>query len=69
MENVFLDPLELSQNKVDVPALAKKLAAVLDLDAGWIEEQAADTSLRYKVIKRRPGAGGLRQGPRDHCGG
>ena len=53
VENVFLDPLELSQNKVDVPALAKKLAAVLDLDAGWIEEQAADTSLRYKVIKRR----------------
>lgn len=50
VENVFLDPLELSQNKVDVPALAKKLAAVLDLDAGWIEEQAADTSLRYKVI-------------------
>ena len=53
VENVFLDPLELSQNKVDVPALAKKLAAVLELDAGWIEEQAADTSLRYKVIKRR----------------
>ena len=26
---------------------------MLDLDAGWIEEQAADTSLRYKVIKRR----------------
>ena len=61
VENVFLDPLELSQNKVDVPALAKKLAAVLDLDAGWIEE--------LQGHQAPPGAGGLRQGPRDHCGG
>lgn len=69
VENVFLDPLELSQNKVDVPALAKKLAAVLELDAGWIEEQAADTSLRYKVIKRRQAQEVCDKVRRDHCGG
>ena len=68
VENVFLDPLELSQNKVDVPALAKKLAAVpragcgLDRGAGRRYEPALQGH-------QAPSAGGLRQGPRDHCGG
>lgn len=53
VENVFLDPLELEQNEVDLDALSADLAGILDLDADWIKEQAQDTKMRYKVIKRR----------------
>ena len=53
VENVFLDPLELSQNKVDVPALAKKLAAVLDLDAGWIRPLIRACATRSSSAARR----------------
>ena len=53
VENIFLDPLELSQNKVDIEALAKNLAELLDLEEDYIKEQAADTYMRYKVIKRK----------------
>lgn len=53
VENIFLDPLELYQNEVDIPFLARNLANILDLDADWIEEQAADTDMRYKMLKRK----------------
>lgn len=53
VENIFLDPLELYQNDVDIPFLARNLATILDLDADWIEEQAADTDMRYKMLKRK----------------
>ena len=53
VENIFLDPLELEQNKVDVDALSNALARILDLDASWIKEQAADVKYRYKMLKRR----------------
>ena len=53
VENIFLDPLELEQNDVDVDALARNLAQILDLEESYIKEQAADTSMRYKVIKRK----------------
>lgn len=53
VENIFLDPLELEQNKVDVDGLSTALARILDLDASWIKEQAADTKYRYKMLKRR----------------
>lgn len=53
VENVILDPLELSRSEVDVSFLAKGLADILDVDADWIKEQAADTEMRYKIIKRR----------------
>lgn len=53
VENIFLDPLELQQNKVDVDALSNALARILDLDASWIKEQAADVKYRYKMLKRR----------------
>lgn len=55
VENIFLDPLELKQNNVDVDALAKALAPMLDLTEEYIKKQAEDTSMRYKVIKRRQG--------------
>ena len=53
VENIFLDPLELEQNKVDVDALSNALARILDLDASWIKEQVADVKYRYKMLKRR----------------
>ena len=53
VENIFLDPLELKQNGVDIDALAKKLAPLLGLSEEYIQKQAADTSLRYKLLKRR----------------
>lgn len=55
VENIFLDPLELEQNHVDIAALARNLAGILDLEESYIIEQASDTSMRYKVIKRRQG--------------
>ncbi len=55
VENIFLDPLELDENseKVSLDTVANGLAELLDLDADWIKQQAADTKMRYKVIKRR----------------
>lgn len=53
VENIFLDPLELQQYEVDVNALAENLSRILDVDADWVKEQAADTHYRYKMIKRR----------------
>ncbi len=53
VENIFLDPLELQQNGVDIDALAKKLAPLLGLSEEYIQKQAVDTSLRYKLLKRR----------------
>ncbi len=53
VENVYLDPHELKQSKANVPEIAAKLAEILDLDAAWIEKQAADTKMRYKQIAAR----------------
>ncbi len=53
VENIFLDPLELERYEVDIDHLASNLSRILDVDAGWIKEQAADTQMRYKMIKRR----------------
>ena len=52
-ENVYLDPHELKQSKADIPAMAKALGEILDLDPEWIEEQAADTKMRYKQLSAR----------------
>lgn len=53
VENIFLDPLELYQNKVDIDFLASNLARLLDLDEAYVKKQAADTSMRYKVLRRK----------------
>ena len=53
VENIFLDPLELSQNNVDIDFLARNLSRILDVDESFVKEQAADTNMRYKMIKRR----------------
>lgn len=55
VENIFLDPLELSKNGVDIDFLARNLATILDVSEEFIKEQAADTKMRYKMIKRKQG--------------
>lgn len=50
VENVFLDPKELSDNKVDLDLVASTLGQILDLDPQWIKEQAADKTMRYKML-------------------
>ena len=53
VENVYLDPHELKQSKADVEAVSRKLAQILNLDAQWIQKQAADITMRYKQIAAR----------------
>lgn len=55
VENIFLDPLELSQNNVDIDFLARNLARILNIDEDFIKKQAEDISMRYKMLKRRQG--------------
>ena len=53
VENVYLDPHELKQSGADIPAIATFLGEILDKDPAWIEEQAADTRMRYKQVGAR----------------
>ncbi|MGM9668943.1 MAG: peptidoglycan D,D-transpeptidase FtsI family protein [Faecousia sp.] len=53
VENVYLDPHELKQSKADIPAIAQFLGEKLGVDPAWIEEQAADTKMRYKKVGSR----------------
>lgn len=55
VENIFLDPLELKQNHVDIDFLAENLAVLLDLDEDYIKKQAFDTAMRYKLLRRKQG--------------
>lgn len=50
VETVFLDPLELEQNKEDVTMISNYLGNLLGKDPSWIREQTTDTTRRYKVI-------------------
>lgn len=52
-ENVYLDPHELRQAKVDIEKLAQDLGALLDQDPEWIATQAKDRRQRYKQIGTR----------------
>ena len=53
VENVYLDPHELKQSKADIPDIAQTLGRILEKDPAWIEEQAADTRMRYKQVGAR----------------
>ncbi len=53
VEDLYLDPHELKQSKADIPAISAKLAQLLELDAQWIEKQAGDLTMRYKLIQSR----------------
>lgn len=50
VENVYLNPRELRQAKVDMTALSQKLSEILGKDPEWILEQSKDTAMRYKQI-------------------
>ena len=53
VENIFLDPLELKQNKEDLRFLSEELGKRLDLDPEDILKKAQDVSMRYKILKRK----------------
>jgi len=55
VETIFLDPLQLKENQVDIDFLARNLSQILELDEEFIKKQAADTTMRYKVLKRKQG--------------
>ena len=53
VETVYLDPQELKQSKADIGLLSDTLARILDLDPGWIEQQAKELRQRYKRLKSK----------------
>ena len=56
VENVFLDPKELHDNDEDIDLIANTLGGILDLEPSWIKEQAADITMRYKMLARKQSA-------------
>ena len=53
VENVFLDPNVIKKAGEDVDLIASGLSKLLDVEEDFVREQAADSSQRYKVVKRR----------------
>ncbi len=53
VQNVYLDPRELKQAKVDIEELSRALGEILEKDPAWIAEQASDLKKRYKQIGSR----------------
>ena len=53
VQELFLNPRELKQSRADTRAIADYLGKLLELDPGWILEQAGDTAMRYKRIASR----------------
>ena len=53
VENVFLDPVNLRDDEIDLEELAEDLAEILDVDEDFILESARDVSTQYKVIARK----------------
>lgn len=53
VENVFLDPNVIASEKEDVDLIASGLSELLGVEKEFVREQAADSTQRYKVIKRR----------------
>ena len=56
VENVFLDPNEIATKEQDLSLIASGLSEILDVEESFIYEQAADTTMRYKVIRRKIGS-------------
>ena len=50
VENVYLNPRQLRQSQVDMPAVSKWLGELLGKEPDWILEQSQDTAMRYKQI-------------------
>ncbi|MBR2977383.1 MAG: stage V sporulation protein D, partial [Oscillospiraceae bacterium] len=52
-ENVFLDPMEIANEKQDTGVLAKGLSEILGVEADFVLKQAADSAYRYKTIQKK----------------
>ena len=53
VENIYIDPRELQQTGADVPAMAKALSELLEVDETRVKKLAADRSRRYHLIADR----------------
>ena len=53
VENVYIDPRELHQTGMDIPAISRALAEILDADGEKIEKLANDQTKRYHLIADR----------------
>ena len=53
VENIYIDPRELQQTGADVPAMAKALSELLEVDEEKINKLAADRTRRYHLIADR----------------
>ena len=53
VENVFIDPNEIMTEEQDLNLISQGLSEILDVEPSFVLEQAADTAMRYKVIKRK----------------
>ncbi len=53
VDNVYLNPHELKQAKMDLEQISAALAEILQLDADKILKLAQDTSMRYKLVAAR----------------
>lgn len=53
VENVCIDPNELSLSGQDLSAIAKKLSELLAVSQEKIEKLMEDTSYRYQIVKRK----------------
>ena len=53
VENVFLDPNQIMTTEQDVDLIARGLSELLGVSEDFVREQAADTTKRYKIIRRK----------------
>lgn len=53
VETVYIDPRELKQSKADIPAMARTLGQILEVEPAKIEALAGDATKRYHKIKDR----------------
>lgn len=53
VENVCIDPNELSLSGQDLKMIAENLASILDVDESRILKLMEDTSYRYQIVKRK----------------
>ena len=53
VENVFIDPNQIATEQQNLNLIASGLAEILDVEESFVYEQAADTKMRYKIIRRK----------------
>lgn len=53
VETVFIDPEWIAREKEDLNLIADGLSEILGVDPAFVREQAADTEMLYKIIKRK----------------